>query len=158
VKRLAELTVEDLIASPVWRYEGGSGSEALVAPSKRETLSQYDDEIFLAATEFALADATRHMGFCFPADDSSIDYLQPVIVGRNRHVAFWFEGPVSAEELARQWSAFGKEPKQIFPVAFRCLVPVDGRTPRRRRIRNPRLAAGAWAPARNGRRGGARPR
>ena len=61
MKRLAELTVEDLIASPVWRYEGGAGSEALVAPSKRETLSQYDDEIFLAATEFALADASRHM-------------------------------------------------------------------------------------------------
>jgi hypothetical protein len=128
VKRLAELTVEDLIASPVWRYEGGAGSEALVAPSKRETLSQYDDEIFLAATEFALADASRHMGFCFPADDSGVDYLQPVIVGRGRHVAFWFERRVTTEELSHQWSAFGKEPKQIFPVAFRCLVPVDGRT------------------------------
>jgi hypothetical protein len=128
VKRLSELTVEDLIASPVWRYEGGAGSEALVAPSKRETLSQTDDEIFLAATEFALADASRHMGFCFPADDSGIDYLQPVIVGKSRHVTFWFEGPVSAEELSRQWAAFGKDPKQIFPVAFRCLVPVDGRT------------------------------
>jgi hypothetical protein len=128
VKRLADLTVEDLIGSPVWRYEGGSGSEAQVAPSTRQSLSQLDDEIFLAATEFALADASRHMGFCFPADDSGIDYLQPVIVGRGMHVAFWFDGPVSSEELAVQWSAFGKEPKQIFPVAFRCLVPVDGRT------------------------------
>ena len=132
VKRLADLTVEDLIGSPVWRYEGGTGDEALVAPSPRQSLSQMDDEIFLAATEFALSDASRHMGFCFPADDSGIDYLQPVIVGRGRHVAFWFDGPVSAEELARQWSAFGKEPKQIFPVAFRCLVAVDGRTVSRR--------------------------
>jgi hypothetical protein len=128
VKRLSDLTVEDLIGSPVWRYEGGSGTEALVAPSGRQSLSQLDDEIFLAATEFALADASRHMGFCFPADDSGIDYLQPVIVGRGQHVAFWFDGPVSAEELSEQWRAFGKEPKQIFPVAFRCLVPVDGRT------------------------------
>ena len=128
MKRLAELTVEDLSKSPVWRYEGGSGEEALVAPSERDSLSQLDDEIFLAATEFALADASRHLGFCFPADDSGIDYLQPVIVARSRHVAFWFDGPVSAEELARQWAAFGKEPKQIFPVAFRCRIPVDGRT------------------------------
>lgn len=128
MKRLDELTVEDLVSSPVWRYEGGSGADARVAPSPRVSLSQMDDEIFLAATEFALADASRHMGFCFPADDSGIDYLQPVIVGRTRHVAFWFDGPVSAEELARQWAAFGKEPRQIFPVAFRCLVPVDGRT------------------------------
>jgi hypothetical protein len=128
VKRLVDLTVDDLTASPVWRYEGGSGEESLVAPSERESLSQLDDEIFLAATEFALADASRHLGFCFPADDSGIDYLQPVIVGRSRHVAFWFDRPVSAEELARQWAAFGKEPKQIFPVAFRCRIPVDGRT------------------------------
>src|SRR5262249_43626287 len=51
VKRLADLTVEDLIGSPVWRYEGGTGAEALVAPSARQSLSQLDDEIFLAATE-----------------------------------------------------------------------------------------------------------
>ena len=128
MKRLSELTVEDLIGSPVWRYEGGAGPEALIAPSTRQALSQTDDEIYLAATEFALADASRHMGFCFPADDSGVDYLQPVIVGRTRHVAFWFDGPVSAEELARQWAEFGREPRQIFPIAFRCLVPVDGRT------------------------------
>ena len=128
VKRLADLTVEDLADSPVWRYEGGTGQEALIAPSPRRSLSQSDDEIFLAATEFALADASRHLGFCFPADDSGIDYLQPVIVAPSGHVAFWFDGPIGSDALARQWAAFGREPKQIFPVAFRCLVEVDGRT------------------------------
>src|SRR5262249_34363785 len=80
VKRLTDLTIGDLTAPPVWRYEGGSGAEAIVSPSGRTSLSEEDDEVFLAATEFHLADSTRHLGFCFPADDSGIDYLQPVIV------------------------------------------------------------------------------
>ena len=128
VKRLADLSVEDLVASPVWRYEGGSGANATVASSKRVSLSQTDDEIFLAATEFELFDSSRHFGFCFPADDSGIDYLQPVILGPSGQVSFWFDGPPAPEVLSSQWRALGKEPRDIFPVAYRCLVPVDGRT------------------------------
>jgi hypothetical protein len=128
VKRLVDLTAEDLRAAPVWRYEGGTGADALAAPTDRTSLSKMDDEIFLAATDFELFDSTRHSGFCFPADDSGIDYLQPVIVMGSRHVEFWFDGPVSADVLARQWSALGKREAEIFPVSFRCLVPVDGRT------------------------------
>jgi hypothetical protein len=128
VKRLAKLSVEDLLASPVWRYEGGSGADATIAPSKRVSLSLTDDEIFLAATEFELFDSSRHFGFCFPADDSGIDYIQPVILSPSGHVSFWFDGPAAPELLSSQWRALGKEPREIFPVAFRCLVPVDGRT------------------------------
>src|SRR5262249_35030315 len=128
VKRLIDLTVEDLEASPVWRYEGGSGARATVAPAKRVSLSQADGEIFLAATEFQLVDASQHFGFCFPADDSGIDYLQPVIIRPARHVNFWFDGPAQPATLSSQWKALGKEPNEIFPVAYRCLVPVDGHT------------------------------
>jgi hypothetical protein len=127
VKRLAELSVEDLVASPVWRYEGGSGADATIAPSKRVLLSRTDDEIFLAATEFELFDSSRHSGFCFPADDTGIDYLQPVILLPSGHVSFWFDGPAAPKVLSSQWRALGKEPREIFPVGFRCLVPVDGR-------------------------------
>jgi hypothetical protein len=128
VKRLAELTAEDLVASPVWRYEGGSGADALVVPTRRKTLSQSDDEIFLAATAFELFDASKHSGFCFPADDSGIDYLQPVILTAGRHVSFWFDGPVAPDVLESQWRALSKTVDDIFPVEFQCLVPVDGRT------------------------------
>jgi hypothetical protein len=128
VKRLVDLTVGDLTASPVWRYEGGSSEDALVVAEDRASLSQQDEEILLAATEFVLSDSSRHLGFCFPVDGEGIDYLQPVIVAPAMHVRFWFDGSVTPELLAAQWNALGKEEKEIFPVSFSCRVPVDGRT------------------------------
>jgi hypothetical protein len=128
VKRLSDLSAEDLRRSPVWRYEGGSGADAVVAPVRRAALSQSDDEIYLAATEFELFDGTRHEGFCFPADDSGLDYLQPAIVTPAGHVSFWFEEPISAAQRDRQWTPLGKAESDVLPVTFRCLVPVDGRT------------------------------
>jgi PilZ domain len=128
VKRLVELTIEDLSAHPVWRYEGGSGAQASASPSDRRTLSQMDDEVFLAATEYELFDASKHRGFCFPADGSGVDYLQPVILSPSGPVSFWFETTPTPETLAGQWKALGREPKDIFPIAYQCLVPVDGQT------------------------------
>ncbi len=128
MKRLVDLTVGDLTASPVWRYEGGSSEDALVVAEDRASLSRQDEEILLAATEFVLSDSTSHLGFCFPVDGEGIDYLQPVIVAPAMHVRFWFDASVTPELLAAQWKALGKEEREIFPVRFSCRVPVDGRT------------------------------
>ena len=42
-------------------------------------------------------------------------------------MAFWFDGPVAAENRAAVVRV-QEGARRIFPVAFRCLVPVDGRT------------------------------
>jgi hypothetical protein len=128
LRHLVDLTIEDLSTTPVWRYEGGSGAEAVVVPTGRSSLSGEDDEVCLAATEFTLCDSSRHLGFCFPVDDSGLDYLQPVILTRAGQVSFWFDGPIAQEVLAAQWNALGKRPEEVFPVQYRCLVPVAGRT------------------------------
>jgi hypothetical protein len=128
MKRLADLTIADLTTAPVWRYEGGSGADAAVVAEKRDFLSQLDDEIFLAATEFFLPDSSQHLGFCFPVDDAGIDYLQPVIVTPTAHVRFWFDGSIAPEVLSAQWNALGRREEEVFPVRFRCRVPVDGKT------------------------------
>ena len=127
MKRLADLTVEDLTSAPVWRYEGGDGADAVVVEHARDGLSQMDDEIFLAATDFLLPDASPHLGFCFPVDDAGLDYLQPTIVTPGGHVRFWFDGVVPQEVVSAQWAVLGKRAEEVFPVRFLCRVPVDGR-------------------------------
>jgi PilZ domain len=127
VKRLVDVTVDDLVAHPVWRYEGGVGRDAIVVPATKTTLSRSDDEIFLAGTDFELFDTTKHFGFCFPADDTGIAYLQPVILTRSGPVSFWFDELPSEEKLSKQWRLLGKDEAEIFPATFRCRVLVDGR-------------------------------
>src|SRR5262245_4139795 len=127
VKRLVDLTMDDLVAHPVWRYEGGVGRDAIVVHATKATLSRSDDEIFLAGTDFELFDTTKHFGFCFPADDTGIAYLQPVIVTRSGPVSFWFDESPSDEKLSKQWRLLGKNEAEIFPATLRCRVLVDGR-------------------------------
>ena len=72
MKRLADLTAEDLATTPVWRYQGETEAEATVVPEERDSLSRLDEEVFLAATEFLLPDSSKRLGFCFPVDDAGI--------------------------------------------------------------------------------------
>ena len=128
MKRISDLTIADLAENPVWRYEEGTGPRALVSATERSELSRSDDEVYLAATDFELFDGSRYPGYCFPVDDSGIDYLQPALFSPSGHVNFWTEDPVDPEDLVERWRTIGKRAGEIFPVAFRCRVPVDQRT------------------------------
>ena len=126
MKRLADLTPSDLERVAVWRYAGESDDVARVAATDRSELSERDHELFIARTHFVLANGTHHVGFCSPSDDSGLDYLQPVILTTGGLVYFHFEDPPSQETLEQQWQRLGAGHEQIFPIHFRCLVPVDG--------------------------------
>ncbi|MEP6802410.1 MAG: PilZ domain-containing protein [Acidobacteriota bacterium] len=150
MKRLVDLTIADVASAAVWRYEGGTGDDAIVESADRVSLSITDDDVFLAGTEFILPDGARHPGFCFPVDDTGIDYLQPVIVTEGGQVRFWFEGPVSGEILEKQWALLSRPAGEVFPVSFRCLVPVDGRAVTGSILRvehSPEVAASPGPPA-----------
>jgi hypothetical protein len=125
---LRELTIEDLRRTPVWKSLGGSDAEALVEPANRTTLSESERYTFLAVTEFVLGNGQHHLGFCSPTDDSGLDYVQPVIVTTQGQIRLWFDEPPSRAVLAEQLSRWAVPASQIFPIKYRCLVPVDGRT------------------------------
>ena len=127
MKPLRSVTVEDLTSVPVWKYAGVDDSTATADPTERLSLSESERETFIALTEFFLASGARHLGFCSPVDDSGLDYVQPVIVTPEGHVRFWFEDPPSPADLSEQWKKLGARTEELFPVRFRCLVPVDGR-------------------------------
>jgi hypothetical protein len=127
VKRLNQLRPADLDRVPVWRYEGTSDDDAVVHATDRIELSEQETDLFIARTQFVLANGSQHTGFCSPSDDSGLDYMQPAILTAEGPVYFWFDRPPTDETLQAQWRRLGVRHENIFPVHFRCTVPVHGR-------------------------------
>jgi len=125
VKKLGDLTNDDLRGCPIWRYEGDSDYTALVSPSADFT--EPDQCAYIARTRFELADGSEWWGYCSPTDDSGLDYLQPVIITPDGVVRFWYDKlPTDHPEPARACRLLGRLPEQIFPVRFQCAVPFKG--------------------------------
>ncbi|HEX2060000.1 MAG TPA: hypothetical protein VHK90_04615 [Thermoanaerobaculia bacterium] len=126
MKRLQDLTPADLDRVPVWRYEGENDDVAHVRATQRVALSADDAGAFVARTQFQLADGSQHVGFCTPIEKAGLDVLQPVIITADGPIYFFFEVPPSHETLTEQWQRLGASEDQIFPIHFRCTVPLDG--------------------------------
>ena len=126
MKRLHDLTPGDLERVAVWRYEGESDDVAQVRATTRTELSAEDRDLFIARTQFTLANGSHHLGFCTPDMSGLLADLQPVIVTADGPVYFSFDAPPSQETLDAQWLKLGAGHEQIFPVHFRCTVPLDG--------------------------------
>lgn len=126
MKRLHDLSRSDLELSPVWRYEGEIDEVARLHATDLKQLRGDDHHIHIAKTQFVLANGTQHVGFCTPATDEGLDSLQPVILTPGGPVYFWFDEPPTAESLRSQWKLLGAGRDEIFPVHFRCTIPVDG--------------------------------
>jgi hypothetical protein len=126
MKRLHDLTPADFERVAVWRYEGESDDVAQVRATDRTELTDGDRELFIARTQFTLANGSHHIGFCSPDASGDLADLQPVIVTADGPVYFSFDAPPSQETLDGQWLRLGAGHEQIFPVHFRCTVPLDG--------------------------------
>jgi hypothetical protein len=126
MKRLADLSAGDLERVRVWRYAGENDDTAVVHATDRVALSSREDEVFIAHTQFTLGNGTQHVGFCTPAKGTGLEAIQPVILSQWGLVYFWFDPPPSRESLAAQWQRLGTDRERVFPVHYRCTVPVDG--------------------------------
>lgn len=127
MKRIADLTPADFERAPVWRYSGATDETAVMYATNRRELTDDERETFIARTQFVLGNGAQHVGFCSPVNDSEMDCLQPVILTQYGPVYFWFEHPPTHEFLASQWARLGVTREDVFPVHFRCTVPVSGR-------------------------------
>lgn len=126
MKRLHDLRPDDFQRAAVWHYEGETDDVATVRATARTTLSASDLGMFVAHTQFVLANGAQFIGFCSPAADCGLEDLQPVILTSEGLVYFYFEEPPSQETLDEQWRRLGAGHEQIFPVHFRCTVAIDG--------------------------------
>jgi hypothetical protein len=126
VKRLGELTTQDLLQVPVWRYVGTTEAEALVEPTDLCSLSEDADGVYLVRTVFTLSDGTVAVGYCTPTDDSGLDYVQPVLLTGTGHVPLFREVPASSGEPESTCRRLAKPFDRIFPIRYRAEIPVDG--------------------------------
>ena len=126
VKRLHDLRPADFERAAVWHYDGQHDDVATVRATERGELAASDPIVYIARTQFALANGAQFIGFCSPGEDDALAELQPVILTSEGPVYFYFEEPPSQEMLDAQWRRLGVGHEQVFPVHFRCTVPVDG--------------------------------
>ena len=126
MKRLRDLKPADIERVAVWRYTGNSDDDATVSATDKSGLIESESDEYIARTQFVLANGSQHTGFCTPGPDAGLDCLQPVILTSFGPVYFWFSDPPSEESLKMQWRRLDATHEQIFPVHFRCAVPMDG--------------------------------
>ena len=121
-KLVSELQAEDFEQSKVWEYHGGSDAPATAEPSSQTDLVEDDGHVYLASTEFRLADGTALHGFSSPTDDSGLDYVQPVIFHGGDQLVLWSDNR-GVENISQ---ALGREIKDVYPIYWRSAVIVDG--------------------------------
>ena len=113
---ISQLSIEDLKSSPVWEWRESEYSEE-ARPTALDSIPEADGNlVYIALTKFTLLNGEELYGYCSPGDDSGLDYIQPVIILEDCQ---WniYEGPLPSQMRERN----------IFPIAFECLVPCNGK-------------------------------
>ena len=140
---LSSISVADLERHHVWRYSTRPASDQdesyNIVVVNGERLSEWvepvamfevpsnSSETFIASSQFHLADGRELTGYCSPADDSGLDYIQPVIVTPQGHVRLWWDWQPPTEVLDLALRLLGASRGGVFPIRYRCLVPCDGK-------------------------------
>ena len=125
-KPVTNLTVADLLETPVWELRSESGEE-LVRPTALRELHEYSDgPVHIALTTFTLGDGQLRHGYCSPADSSGIDYTQPVIITSSGRVSLCQEVTAPRELLNHFALWLETDPAKMLPITVESRVPVDG--------------------------------
>ena len=125
-KEISELTASDLSETPVWEFSE-NGSRGLVRPTTLRELSEYyEGPVYVVATTFLLNNGQRRNGYCSPAENSGLDYTQPVIFTPDGQVPLWNEELPSDVHMKQLAERLDVSPSEVFPITLTSLVPVEG--------------------------------
>jgi len=126
MKPLKNLTLEDLVACPVWRHFDSDGVESVEsAPG----VAELHDEggAFIVLTQFSLHDGSGALGFSSPSDPSGLDYIQPTIVSTGGHTPLWYDHDPGPQAITDSLQRLCKSIAEVFPLRFEAQIPTDGR-------------------------------
>jgi hypothetical protein len=125
-KHIAELTIPDLQARPVWEWSG-SEADARVRPSSLREIPDYAaGAIYIALTSFLLAGGKQLFGYCSPADPSGLDYTRPVIITSKGTVPLWHDSPPGSQLVSKYLAWLECQAADVFPILVESQVPVGG--------------------------------
>lgn len=126
-KPLADLILDDLLETAVWRIEDQNGIEMAV-PVGAVDIPAAPDDLLIARTRFRLAGGAAFVGFSAPGDWPGLETIPPVILHDGRHLRLVDE---SFAPLA-DWLELAASPAKVFPVTVEPEVRVDGKQISRR--------------------------
>jgi hypothetical protein len=132
-KQVAELTLDDFAACPVWEFALDEESEpdqdeTTVRPVPTSAALDPSESSYLVAARFKLADGTQMQGYLTPpaADDKGLGRIQPLIITDRGQVGFW-HGRLPPEPH-KAYELLGRDAASVFPIRFESVVPlVTGR-------------------------------
>jgi hypothetical protein len=134
-KQIADLLPSDLEQYAIWELaldeEGEEGQdEETVRPRPDLRHADPADGLFVVRAELVARDGTRFTGFVTASEEDALSALQPTIVTARGQVRFWLglHGPRPGE-IEDAYELLAKPAGRLFPLRFRTLVPVAGRTP-----------------------------
>ena len=90
MKKLTELTAEELIVNHVWEHWTIDNIEYIKKTDKTEIFDERD-KFYIVLTDFIFNNQTKHLGFCSPQDPFGLDYVQPVVFTKNGQVELFTE-------------------------------------------------------------------
>jgi hypothetical protein len=124
-KLLQQLRKKDFTEFPVWKYWNEDNQE-LVLPERICEVSEKAVNSYIVLTEFQLNNGSIETGFSSPQDFSGLDYIQPVIILGDLHIALFKETEWSEEEKQQALLSLGKKESEVFPIRYITKVECDG--------------------------------
>ena len=120
-KPLAELSLDDLFETAVWRIEDRDGVE-MAAPTDLGEIPASCEDLLIVRSRFRLAGGASFLGFSTPGDWAGGELVPPVIIhdGRHRQVVDADYAP------AADWLTLAASPDKVFPVTVEPDVRVGG--------------------------------
>jgi len=120
-KPLAELTLDDLFETTVWRIEDQRGVETAL-PTDLAELEASCEELLIVRSRFRLAGGASFTGFSTPGDWGGGELVSPVIIHEGRHLQV-----VDANHAGvADWLTLAGSPDEVFPVTVEPDVSVGG--------------------------------